>query len=64
MKRKELKTGKKSKGQRKGWSTLKEDNPNWVQRLNVVVEVKAHVSSVSSSRKVEGKLQSQYFLIP
>ncbi|WP_075352573.1 hypothetical protein [Algoriphagus marinus] len=64
MKRKELKSVRKSKGQRKGWSTLKEDNPNWVQRLNVVVEVKAHVSSANSSRKVEEKLQSQYFLIP
>tara|TARA_R110002020_G_scaffold227530_3_gene438143 strand:- start:1912 stop:2106 length:195 start_codon:yes stop_codon:yes gene_type:complete len=64
MKRKEFRTGKKSKGQRKGWSTLKEDNPNWAQRLNVVVEVKAHVSSVNHSRKVAEKLQSQYYLIP
>tara|TARA_R110002020_G_scaffold335371_5_gene550541 strand:+ start:1472 stop:1666 length:195 start_codon:yes stop_codon:yes gene_type:complete len=64
MKKKEHKTGMKSKGQRKGWTALREDNPNWAKRLNVVVEVKAHVSSASSSRKVEGKLQSQYFLIP
>ncbi|GMQ26634.1 hypothetical protein Aoki45_33170 [Algoriphagus sp. oki45] len=55
---------RKTKGQRKGWSTLKTERLDWEQRLNVVVEVKAHVSPVKNMKKSEGKLQSQFFLIP
>jgi|AntRauMFilla1563_2_1112583.scaffolds.fasta_scaffold140052_1 hypothetical protein len=64
MKREGLKSLRKSKGQRMGWASLREENPNWEQRLNVIVEIKAHVSIVKSSTKKSDKLQSQYFLVP
>lgn len=64
MNRKNPQHLKKSKGQRKGWSALKSERLNWEQRLDVIVEVKAHVSFDKKNTKNEGKPQSQYFLIP
>ncbi len=64
MNRKELKSGRKSKGQRKGWESLKSENPDWEQRMNVMVEVTNAIFPTKPSQKVSDKLQSQYFLIP
>lgn len=64
MKRKNLQNSRKTKGQRKGWSSLESERLDWQKRLSVVVEVKACVSPVNHLNKREGALQSQYFLIP